>query len=102
MIGRQQDASIGKHVFGAVVEFVLALARNQLSSLQIVEIGVESDSSQGDDDPQILEPFQFAFEKRSALGQFLGQRFVIRRRATGRGGDVETRERLAIVAGGSP
>ncbi len=41
-----------------MAEFILALAGDQFSSLQIVEIGFESDSSQGNDDAQIFQSFE--------------------------------------------
>src|SRR5208337_1115860 len=76
------------------------LAGDQLSSQQVVEIGLESDSSQSYDDAQIFESFDFALQKRSAVDQFLGQRLVAGRRTAGGGGYVETGQHLAIVAGG--
>src|ERR1700675_3052549 len=99
MVGRQKNALIGHYVFGAVAEFVLPLTNNQLSSLQVVEIGFESDSPQSNDDAQIFQPFEFALQIRSAVGQFHGQRLVIRRRAAGGGSDIKTGQHLAIVAG---
>src|ERR1700675_88152 len=83
-----------------MAEFVLPLARDQLSSLQVVEIGLESDSSQSNDDAQIFQPFEFALQIRSAVSQFLGQRLVVRRRATGGGGYIETSQHLSIVTSG--
>src|SRR6202521_1279761 len=100
MVRRQKNASIGQDVFGAVAEFVLALAGDQFSSLQVVEIGFESDSSERNDDAQIFESFQFALQIRSAVSQFLGQRLVVRRRATGGGGYIETSQHLSIVTSG--
>src|SRR6266404_10003368 len=100
MVGRQEDASIGQDVFRAVAKFVPPLAGDQLSSLQVVEIGFESDSSQGNDDPQIFQPFEFAFQERSAVGQFLGQRLVGGRRAARGGGDVKTVQNKPVVSVG--
>src|SRR5260370_40117059 len=80
--------------------FIRALAGEQFSSLQIVEIGFESDSSQGNDDAQIFQSFEFAFQIRSAVGQFLGQRLVARRRAASGGSDVEIGQNKPVVTGG--
>jgi hypothetical protein len=87
MIGRQKNEPIGHRVFGAVAKFILALARDQFFSLQVIEIGFEPDSSQGNDDAQIFQSLQFALQKRSAVGQFLGQRLVVGRGAC----DLSTR-----------
>src|SRR6266852_9988943 len=83
-----------------MAEFILALAGDQFSSLQIVEIGFESDSSQGNDDAQIFQSFEFAFQIRSAVGQFLGQRLVARRRAASGGSDVEIGQNKPVVTVG--
>ncbi len=61
----------------------------QAAALQVVEIGFESNPSQGHYHFHILEPVHFAIEIRRAIGQFLRQRLVVGRRAADRGGDVE-------------
>src|SRR5260370_23875908 len=83
-----------------MAEFILALAGDQFSSLQIVEIGFESDSSQGNDDAQIFQSFELAFEIWSAVGQFLGQGLVARRGAASGGSDVESGQSKPVVTGG--
>src|SRR5450631_480244 len=100
MVRSQEDASVRQDVFGAVAEFILALAGDQLSSLQVVEIGFEADPSQGNDDAQIFEFFEFACEKGRAVGQFLRQMLVVGRGAADSSGDIEPGEHLAIVASG--
>src|ERR1700681_3677425 len=100
MIRRQQDASIGHYVFSPVAKFISPLIGYQLFADQVVEISVKSYSSQGDDDAQFRQPFEFSFEVGSTIGEFNGERLVVRRRATGRGGDVEAGKLLAIIARG--
>src|SRR5260370_30064913 len=80
-----------------MAEFMLSLANDQFPSLQVVEIGFESDSSEGNDDAQIFQSFQFALQKGSAVGQFLGQRLVARRRAASGGRDVEIGQNKPVV-----
>ena len=88
---------MGQGVFGAVAEFIIPLAGDQLSSLQEVEIGIERDSSQGNDDAQIFQSLDLAFQKGSAVGQFPGQRLVAGRRAANGGGDVKIVQNQPIV-----
>src|SRR5260370_41889995 len=83
-----------------MAEFILSLANDQFPSLQVVEIGFESDSSQGNDDAQIFQSFELAFEIWSAVGQFLGQRLVARRRAASGGSGVEIGQNKPVVTVG--
>ena len=97
MIAGQKGASIRQDVFGPVPKFILPFAGDNFS-LHQVEIGAESNPSQGNDDAQIFKPFEFALQKRSAADQFLGPRFVLGRYAAGGVGDVEIRQHLPIFA----
>ncbi len=81
-----------------MAESILPLADDQFSSLQIFEIGVESDSSQSNDDAQVSKSLDFALQKRSAVGQFLGQRLVVWRRAASGGGDVKIAQNKPIAS----
>src|ERR1700704_2573854 len=100
MIGSEWDASLRQGVFRAVTKFVGFLSRNQSPPLQIVQVRVEPNPPQSHDHPQVLQSFQFAFQKRSAVGEFRRQRLVIGRRATSSGGYIKTGQLLSIVAGG--
>ena len=100
MVGSQQNAAIGQGVFGAVPEFKLTLASDLFSTQQIIQVGLESDSPQGDNHAQMSQSFQFALQERSAVGQLLGQRLVVRRRAAGSGGYIESGQRKSVVPAG--
>src|SRR5260221_4027038 len=88
---------MGQGVFGAVAEIIFPLAGDQLSSHQVVEIGLESDSPQSNDDAQIFQSFKFAFQKGSAVGQFGGQRLVAGRRTAGGGGYIKIVKNKPVV-----
>src|SRR5260221_8613980 len=67
---------MGQGVFSSVAEFILPFTGDHFSSLQVIEIGLEPDSPQSNDNAQIFQPFEFALQKRSAVGQFGGLRLV--------------------------
>src|SRR4029077_10501144 len=79
---------------------MLTLAGDQVLSPEIVEISLESNSSQRNNDAQIFQSFEFAFQKRGAVGKFLRQRLIVRRSAACRGSDVEAGQHLAVAASG--
>src|SRR5258708_32886206 len=80
---------MGQGVFSSVAEFILPFTGDHFSSLQVIEIGLEPDSPQSNDNAQIFQPFEFALQKRSAVGQFGGQRPVAGRRTAGGGGYIK-------------
>src|SRR5205823_12659577 len=87
MVRRQQNLSIQHFVLCAVLKKVGLLAGNLTSAFQVIEVSIETDSSQSHHYSQILQAIHFAIEIRSTVGEFLWQRLVIRRSAAHGGGN---------------
>src|SRR5258708_40179308 len=88
---------MGQGVFSSVAEFILPFTGDHFSSLQVIEIGLEPDSPQSNDNAQIFQPFEFALQKRSAVGQFGGQRLFAGRRTAGGGGYLKIVKNKPLV-----
>jgi len=98
VVGGQQDLAIRHRVPGTVPELVRFLAPQLAPALQVVQVGLESNSAQSHNHFQILQPIHFAIEIRRAVGQFLRQRLVVGRRTARGCGDIEIPQFEAICA----
>jgi hypothetical protein len=97
MVGRQQNLPIRHFVLCAVLKKVGLLAGKLTSAFQVIEVSIETDSSQRHYDSQILETVHFAIEIRRTIREFLWQRFVIGRSTADGGCDVQTFQLKSIV-----
>src|SRR5437763_14532866 len=96
MVGSQQHPSVGGSVLDAMAKYIGALALEQAASLQIIQVGIESDLAQRHYHAKVLQGINFAIQKRSAVADFFGSRLVLRRGAAHRGGDVYVSQFQAV------
>jgi len=99
MIRRDQRGQLISEVVHPIVpEWKCRQAPDDAAIAQNAQIGPQRYAAQSHDHPHFFQQIQFALEIGTATGQFLRQRFVVRRRAAPGGRDVGSAQLQPVLA----
>lgn len=99
MIARQKPPIAGDAISDIVAEDELSAGGHLSGADEMGHDAIESNLSQTHNHPEIGEGGDLLIEKRSAVGDLLGQRFVAGRGAADDGGDPGVEEAQAVATG---
>src|SRR5581483_5198367 len=98
MVRSQQNFAVCHAVLGSMPKRIGSLAGQQSTSLEVIEVGLETDPAQGHDYLDILQALNLTIEVRGAGDDLLRRGFVVRRRTSHGSCDVRVLELESVAA----